>query len=123
MVKTLLLPPDTAAVSQARQFVRGCCQAAGMTGDDCYTAVLLTSELVTNAFLHGHSDARLTVVVEPGAVLIEVSDENPSHPQPVEPDEEALGGRGLLILCKLAARWGVRDDPVGKTVWFEVAAN
>ena len=29
--------------------------------------------------------------------------------------------RGIAIVAQLATSWGVRDDPYGKTVWFDVA--
>lgn len=120
---TLVLAPDLAAVSRARGFVRTCCQAAGIEGDACDTAVLLTSETVTNAFVHGRSDARLAVTTGPGAVLVEVGDDNSRHPRHVDPDDHALDGRGLKIMTALAARWGVRDEIFGKTVWFEVQVD
>ena len=85
--------------------------------------VLLTSEAVTNAFVHGRSAARLTVSVRTGRVRVEVADDNSRHPRQVEQDDEALDGRGLLLMTGLALRWGVRDEPVGKTVWFEVQSN
>lgn len=122
-MSTIVLPPDTAAVSQARRFVRSCCHTAGVTGDACDTAVLLTSETVTNAFVHGRSEARLAVTIVAGAVLIEIGDDNSRHPQQVEDDADALDGRGLVIMTTLAARWGVRDERVGKTVWFEVRVS
>lgn len=86
------------------------------------TAVLLTSETVTNAFTHGRSEARLVVTAHPDRVIVEVADDNSRHPRPAEPDADAdaLDGRGISILTMLAAGWGVRDDPYGKTVWFEV---
>ena len=116
----LSLAPDLAEVSVAREFVRQHCQALGFDGDTCDTAVLLTSETVTNAFVHGRSDARLRVTALPGLLLVEVADDNSRHPERREQDPAALDGRGLSIADLLAARWGVRDDSLGKTVWFEV---
>ncbi len=118
----LVLAPDPQAVRQARSFVRQRCHASGLVGDTCDTAVLLTSETVANAFTHGRSEARLAVTADPDRVLVEVADDNSRHPQAAEPDAEALDGRGISILAMLATSWGVRDDPYGKTVWFEVAS-
>ena len=117
---TLALPPDLQSVGAARRFVGSCCNDAGVVGAARDSAVLLTSESVTNAFVHGRSEARIAVVVVPGGVLIEVGDDNSRHPKVVEPDPNALDGRGLLIMMNLATRWGVRNEEVGKTVWFEV---
>jgi anti-sigma regulatory factor (Ser/Thr protein kinase) len=122
-VTTLVLPPDTAAVREARKFVQTFCRSAGMTEDVCDTAVLLASEAVTNAFVHGRSDARLAVTRVPGGLLVEVGDDNSRHPRQVDVDDQALDGRGLMIITALAARWGVRDEQTGKTVWFEVRAD
>jgi len=121
--RSLVLAPDPAAVRQARAFVRSACREAGTRGDALDTVVLLTSEAVTNAFTHGRSEARLLVQAAPDRVRVEVADDNSRHPQPQDADADALDGRGITILETLASRWGVRDDPYGKTVWFEVRAS
>ena len=118
----LVLAPHPAAVGSARAFVERHCRALGLSPDACDTAVLLTSETVTNAFIHGRSEARIRVSRQAGRLLVEVADDNSRHPQPTAQDADALDGRGLAIVELLAARWGVFDDPYGKTVWFEVDA-
>ena len=118
----LFLEPNLANVSAARRFVRTRCHALGMDVDACDTAVLLTSETVTNAFTHGRSEARIRLSAVPGALLVEVADDNSRHPKRQEDDPDALDGRGLAIVDLMSRRWGVRDDPYGKTVWFEVPA-
>lgn len=120
----LTLAPDRAAVRQARAFVNDRCREAGLDDDLCDSAMLLVSETVTNAFIHGRSEARLTVTAtgphsRPG-LRVEVGDDNSRHPHPVAQDDDALDGRGLAILEMLSARWGVRDEAYGKTVWFEL---
>lgn len=120
--RALVLAPDPAAVRHARQLVREVCRAAGVDDDTRDSAVLLTSETVTNAFTHGRSEARLLVEAGPGVVVVQVGDDNSRHPSPAARDPEALDGRGLEIVQLVAARWGVRDDDYGKTVWFEVRA-
>lgn len=119
----LVLEPDLANVAVARDFVRRRCRALEMDPDACDAAVLLTSETVTNAFTHGRSEARIRLSRLPDALLVEVADDNSRHPQRQEDDPDALDGRGLSIVELLAARWGVRDDPYGKTVWFEVPSG
>jgi len=116
----LSLQADLAAVRQARSFAPDCCATAGVAQQVLDTVVLLTSEVVTNAFVHGRNDARLTVTVSGGRVLVEVGDDNSRQPKQVDRDDEALDGRGLTLLIGLAHRWGVRDEQLGKTVWFEV---
>jgi len=119
---SLSLEPDPAAVRDARRFVRDHCVAAQNSPDLCDDAVLLASEVVTNAFTHGRSEARLGVDAHPGRIHVEVSDDNSRHPQMQDDDGDALDGRGLRILDRVARRWGVRDDAFGKTVWFDLEA-
>ena len=116
----LVLAPDPRGVSDARRFVRACAQAAGLSDEALDVVVLLTSEAVTNAFIHGRSEARLTVTARHGAVRVEVGDDTRRSLQPLQPPPDALSGRGLAILDTLASAWGVSDDAYGKVVWFEV---
>ncbi len=117
----LVLAPDPAAVGLARRFVAATCSAASTTTDLRDAAVLLASEVVTNAFIHGRSETRIAVRAYPERVRVEVADDNSRHPQRVVQDPEALDGRGMTIIDLVATDWGVRDDPYGKTVWFEIA--
>jgi anti-sigma regulatory factor (Ser/Thr protein kinase) len=85
--------------------------------------VLLTSELVTNAVVHGRDPIQLLVVVDGERLRVEVTDGEPRLPDgPGKPAEQDESGRGLLILDRLADRWGShpRPTPPGKVVWFEV---
>lgn len=116
----LALPPDPAAVREARTFLRQHCLAWGIDGDSCDSAVLMLSETVTNAFTHGRSEARIRLALTPHRLRVEVADDNSRHPQPVDLDDDALDGRGVAIIEALASSWGVADDMYGKTVWFEV---
>ncbi|WP_345714183.1 SpoIIE family protein phosphatase, partial [Kineococcus glutinatus] len=117
----LVLEPAATAVRAARAHVRARCREAGVDEDVCDTTVLLASEIVTNALIHGRSEARLRVLLTPQAVRVEVGDDNARHPVRVERNDEALDGRGMNILEVLAAAWGVREEPAGKVVWFEVS--
>jgi anti-sigma regulatory factor (Ser/Thr protein kinase) len=121
--RSMVLAPEAAAVRQARSLVKEACGAAGTDQLTCDAAVLLTSETVTNAFVHGRSEARLEVAALPESVYVEVGDDNSRHPTNPARDEDALDGRGLEIVRLLAARWGVRDEAFGKIVWFEVRTD
>lgn len=116
----LVLPPDPAAVGLARLFVHERCHDAALAEDACDTAVLLTSETVTNAFVHGRSEARVAVTAGGGRIRVEVGDDDCGHPRVAAADDDAVCGRGLAIVDLLAATWGVREDADGKVVWFEV---
>lgn len=116
----LVLAPDPAAVGLARLFVHDRCRDAALAEDACDTAVLLTSETVTNAFVHGRSEARVAVTAGRGRILVEVGDDDRRCPRVADADGEAVCGRGMAIVDLLAAEWGVREDDGGKVVWFEV---
>jgi serine phosphatase RsbU (regulator of sigma subunit)/anti-sigma regulatory factor (Ser/Thr protein kinase) len=116
----LVLAADLAAVRRARHFVRHHCVSAGVGDDVADTVALLTSETVTNAIIHGRSEARLRAMVLPDAVRVEIGDDNARHPKRAERNDQALDGRGLDIVQLLARDWGVQDEAGGKVVWFEV---
>jgi len=91
---------------------------------------LVVAELAANAVLHGRVpgrdfELRLHCDRAAGVVRVEVSDTHPDWPKPPEsiPDPaDTDGGRGLLLVAALAARWGVRERTgPGKTVWAECA--
>lgn len=89
-------------------------------------AVLIVAELSANAAVHGRVPGRdfaLRLVHTPAAGLlrVEVSDTHPTLPARQLPPADSDGGRGLVLVDALAARWGVteRTGP-GKTVWAEM---
>lgn len=87
-------------------------------------AILLASELVTNAVVHGLGPVQLLVIEDGDRLRIEVSDGRPGS-LPSTVDRSAAGdtsGRGLLIVDRLAERWGYRPRrrPPGKVVWAEL---
>jgi PAS domain S-box-containing protein len=87
-------------------------------------ARLLTSELVTNAVRHGpttdHGEVALRVYVRPDAVRVEVVDVGLGFVPPAPAPSEEIGGWGLVLVDRVAARWGVNEGPP-TTVWFELA--
>jgi anti-sigma regulatory factor (Ser/Thr protein kinase) len=123
-VTTLLswsLPPVAESVSAVRH--RLSAHLGALPQDVIDDAVLATSEVVTNAILHGEGPVAVTVGHEGGVVRVEVTDAGASVPLPRQGhDDEDDGGRGLWIVDCLATRWGVlpRGPGPGKTVWFEL---
>ena len=110
------------AVRIARRAVAQSCADAA-AGPRCTdAAVLLTSELVTNALLHGQGRVRLGVSADDVLVRVRVGNDDPRHPRAPAQRDTAESGRGLLILDELAAAWGVEDSAPGKVVWFELPA-
>lgn len=82
------------------------------------TAVLLASELITNAVLHGRSEVELTVEINGTGVKVSAADMNSRLPVMQSADELALDGRGIAIVDLLASSWGVSATDGGKIVWF-----
>ncbi len=119
------LPCGPEAAGKARHLVAGACARARLPEDLSDSAQLATSELVTNAIVHGRSEVHLHLAVDGqrGALRVEVGDDNSRHPRMQPADDGALDGRGLFIVDLLATRWGVRDTPTGKVVWFELVAS
>ena len=90
------------------------------------TAILLISELVTNAVLHARTNGlglSLQLEVHGTWLRIEVHDADLSGPQPRTPAGLEESGLGLVLVDALADSWGVRETPAGKAVWAELDAS
>jgi serine/threonine-protein kinase RsbW len=92
------------------------------------TAVLLTSELVTNAVRHSRSRSAggmvtLVILQDPAGVRIEVTDDGSDTGAPVvKADTFASDGHGLLLVQSLAEQWGyLRSGAASTTVWVRLA--
>ncbi|MBD0744725.1 PAS domain S-box protein [Streptomyces sp. CBMA152] len=117
--------PVGRSVATARAFVRDTLQGWGYA-DVVDDAVVLTSELVTNAVVHAGTAADVLCLRSEDGVRVEVADhyperEIPLHASPAEvtgPDRE--NGRGLLLCAAIASRWGVEYTPTKKHVWFQL---
>ncbi|GAB2939338.1 ATP-binding protein [Streptomyces heilongjiangensis] len=111
-------------VGHARRFVAALLEERGPVDD----AVLVVSELATNAVRHSLSGAPggwFVVVVSFGddsdLVRIEVVDvggEREPHLRDVTDRDE--GGRGLALVAACAKDWGIKSWPDGRTVWADL---
>ncbi len=116
--------PDPTAVSRARQFARRILLDWGVKSPNGEDAILLISELVTNAIRHAGTRARLTLRRTAGTLEVEVSDWHPARGLPDPPsmvDNSAERGRGLVLPAALAQMWGVTYTATTKTVWFRLS--
>jgi anti-sigma regulatory factor (Ser/Thr protein kinase) len=111
------------AVRHARRFVATALQTWDLAGL-VERIELLTSELVTNAIIHGRSPIRLAVEAHSGSVKIEVQDASTQAPLTAggEASAEAGGGRGLVLVNALSDQWGWRKVEGGKVVWCTLRA-
>ncbi|MEU4357559.1 SpoIIE family protein phosphatase [Streptomyces virginiae] len=114
------------SVAAARAFVRDTLQGWGFA-DIVDDAVVLTSELVTNAVVHAGTRAEVLCLRTEDGVRVEVADRYPERGLPLghpgerpyaDPDRE--NGRGLMLCAALATRWGVEYTSTHKHVWFRL---
>ena len=88
-------------------------------------ALLLTSELVTNAILHARTPVQVGVLVDNDQVLICVGDRMEASAELVPSGHSRTrpGGRGLALVADLSSTWGTQSYAGGKTVWFVLTAT
>jgi anti-sigma regulatory factor (Ser/Thr protein kinase) len=120
MEATIRLSPHPTSARAAREFVAGTLLRWGRR-DQTEAAVLLTSELVTNAIIHARTQVAVTMRLADEALRVVVHDESKEHPNRRSETDELAGGRGLKLVDALAASWGVAPEGKGKAVWFELA--
>ncbi|MFI8459952.1 ATP-binding protein [Kitasatospora sp. NPDC085464] len=96
---------------------------AGPDGDVAADVALLVAELVANAMLHGDGPLELVLDAAADRLRVEVSDRSPAMPAPRLPHQPALpGGHGLVIVQRIADRWGAEPHSQGKAIWAEFDA-
>lgn len=92
--------------------------------DDIDRVVLVSSELATNAVIHGHVPGHLIEVALTSTrdiCLVEVSDGSPRTPMALWVTGEDEHGRGMPLVSALAVQTGHHArKPTGKTVWAQV---
>lgn len=115
------LPSTDAAPAMARHLIAAACRGRPQQAVDI--ALILTSELVTNAVRHGSEPISLGISLAHGVLHVNVYDGSRAAPRPApdgQPDSE--NGRGLLIVSELASDWGARSraGSPGKIVWFDL---
>jgi serine/threonine-protein kinase RsbW len=117
----LTLPASGQPVRLARQVTREVLGAWRLAHAE-ETAVLLVSELVTNAARHaGDTDAiTLELAAAPTWLRIEVYRCRPGLGVPRTPGEFDESGLGLVLVDSLASRWGVRETMTGNIAWAEL---
>ena len=97
------------------------CCPPGLPRGACDTALLLVTELVTNAVRHGGDPLDLQVTDDDQVFRVEVTDHGSTMPvRRDEVDPWSEGGRGLMLVETLSDSWGVTPAHPGKTVWFEL---
>ncbi|MFH9984448.1 SpoIIE family protein phosphatase [Streptomyces luteogriseus] len=108
------------AVGHARRFARRTLRSWGVAVDRD-AALLVVSELVTNALVHTDDKVRMDLTLVSNRLRIAVADASPRSPvRPASIGWEATGGRGILLVEALSATWGTLPVSGGKQVWAEL---
>jgi anti-sigma regulatory factor (Ser/Thr protein kinase) len=108
-------PPEPQAVVKVRRMV---CRVTGV--DDSHPAVLIASELATNAVVHTSNVFKVAIHANE-VIRVEVTDDNPDPPKlNRSPLPTAGGGLGLRIVDEFSDQWGSEANDDEKTVWAEI---
>jgi anti-sigma regulatory factor (Ser/Thr protein kinase) len=119
---TVLLPHVSSSVRSARRHLASDLAHRGVTHAYIDDAVLVLSEILSNALKHARplpsGKIRVAWDVHDGVLEMAVTDGGgPTRPHPAKPSLSALGGRGLGIVSTLVSDWGVREGTGETTVW------
>ena len=115
------LPRSLTSVAAARRFVEESVREWKLEQllDD---ALLVISELVTNAVTHADSSCRVRLSLTPARFRIDVQDNGSGTPEPLPYSQTEEHGRGLYMVDAITTAWGLEDVPgEGKLVWAELA--
>jgi anti-sigma regulatory factor (Ser/Thr protein kinase) len=119
--RRVTLAAEPAAAGAARSQVQATIQAWEIPVDTSI-AVLLTSELVTNAIRHEKGDTiTLVITCAYGQLHVDVHDTSCTLPVPMDGSPDAETGRGLVLVASLCSSWGHYRTPTGKAVYFTLA--
>ncbi len=105
------------AVKSARD-ARAAVLALPLEQDRKERALLVVSELTTNAIVHAGGVLYLQVRHNDGQIRVEVADASARLPGPIKVN--LTSGRGLLMVEALAKAWGSEPRSWGKVVWAEL---
>jgi len=117
----MALPEDPSVGRVARRLTRRLLIQWEMPDELVDKAILVASELASNAFLHGLPPFLLTVVGTGGAVRVGVRDSLALAPALRDYGSLASTGRGLRLVAVSSVCWGVVGGDHGKEVWASVS--
>jgi len=115
--------PDVSSVGDARRFVSDTLSSWDAE-ELCWTAMLLVTELATNAVLHAMTSYNVLLERrDDGTLRIGVADGSVRKPRARDCAIDATTGRGLGLVGSLSLAWGTSTRPGGKTVWCDIAPD
>ena len=112
--------PPTSVIPLVRAQVRVVLREWGLTDEAADDVLLVATELVTNAIVHGLGPVRVAMTPSTESVRVEVHDAGTGRPQLHPPDPWRIGGRGMQLVEALSLRWGWTNNGGGTTVWADV---
>ncbi len=122
---SVTVPHEGHGVSMARHAFADNLAAEGVAEDDRDDAMLVLSELVSNAVRHAaplpSGEVRVRWSIRADVLHLEITDGGATtRPNAVVAAVTALGGRGLDIVRAVCRQWGVTEEPDAVTVWADV---
>ncbi|MFI0806119.1 SpoIIE family protein phosphatase [Streptomyces echinatus] len=112
------------AARHARRFTRRTLRAWELPRDTIEAALLVVSELVTNALVHTGGPVRLDMSLVNQRLRLAVADSSPRSPvKPTSIGWEATGGRGILLVEAVSEAWGTVPVSGGKQVWADLVPS
>jgi phosphoserine phosphatase RsbU/P len=128
VVRRVRLPADRRTPAAAREVVRALLAETNL--DELLDeALLLTTELTTNAVIHARTELDIEVIADGNGIFVTVMDfaggtlrqlPTPTGGDPIGTAELAERGRGLLLVDHFATSWGTTHHADGKGVWFRL---
>ncbi|MDW5329082.1 SpoIIE family protein phosphatase [Plantactinospora sp. KLBMP9567] len=127
-LRRVRLPADRRTPAAARALVRSVLAEVGLE-ELLNEALLLTTELSTNAVEHARTELDIEVVADSSGLTVTVSDfaAGPIDDVTARPRNDLTDisqvserGRGLLLVDHFASRWGTTHQATGKGVWFRL---
>lgn len=116
-VGAIRLPGDSESVGVARGWLRDLLAGARVHPECIDVAVLIISELASNAIRHGSGDVMCHAVLDRDACTLTVFDFGGGEPTVVDRSPATIGGLGLVIVDRLSDGWGVSTFDGGKAVF------
>ncbi|GAA3542964.1 hypothetical protein GCM10022419_023920 [Nonomuraea rosea] len=122
------LREDVRTVGHARAIIRDELSALALSEEVVDDAVLMVSELITNALMYGDGPYELVLHIDAKEIMCVVVDSSPLLPEPSPDDVRSEHGRGLRIIARLSdgfygchpQRYVTHPDLVGKATWFAI---
>jgi anti-sigma regulatory factor (Ser/Thr protein kinase) len=115
------LPAQAMSVPLARSWAEGWLAGSHVPSDRSHAALLVVSELVTNAVQQSDRPVRVRLDAADDSLLVEVFDSGHRMPTLSDAALDSPGGRGLRVIDTVSDAWGVREELDGKTIWARLS--